>query len=348
MSGISDVFLDLTFWMSYKDFMDELLDRISRFLSSDVSLISVYDENGKMSFVSWKGFEDLGGVSFEPKRVSVKGSVIRKDILDGISRFFGRKIGDFLWRRGLSESRTVMIGPVHSDKTPFGMILLGYFDDRSITKKILRDFRVFRNYASMFITLKRVQERERNYQKGVITAMTNLLEMRDPYTLGHSTRVAAMSARLAKLMGFERERIDKVYWAGIVHDIGKMGVPESILLKRNRLTEEEFEVVKMHPILSEDALLNFPWLGDLKTIVRHHHERWDGKGYPDGLKGEEIPLESRIITVVDAFDAMTSDRSYRKALSFQEAEVELVNNASRQFDPHVVRMFLRLLKKQPG
>ncbi len=348
MSGVTDVFLDLTFWMPYKDFMDELLDRISNFMLSDVSAISVYKSDGKMSFVSWKGFEDLGGISFEPRRISIKGSVIREDILDGVIRFFGKKVGELLWKRGLNRSKSVMLGPVHYDKTPFGMILLGYSDERDITKKMLRDFRTFRNYASMFITLKEVQERERNYQKGVITAMTNLLEMRDPYTLGHSARVAAMSARLAKLMGFDRERVDKVYWAGIVHDIGKMGVPESILLKRGRLTEEEFNVVKMHPVLSEDALLNFPWLEDLKTIVRHHHERWDGSGYPDELKGEDIPLESRIITVVDAYDAMTSDRSYRKALSVQEAERELVSNAGSQFDPYVVRMFLKLLKKQPG
>ncbi len=346
MKEISEAFLNLTLWMSYGDFMSELLNRISEFLFSDMSTISVFESDKNMRFVSWKGFEDLGNFLFRPKKIPVKGRVFYEEVLSGVRKFFGEKASNFLWSRGLDKSKTVMLGPIHSDRVPTGIVLLGYRDDRVITKKMLRDFRIFRSYASMFITLKKAQERERNYQKGVITMMTSLLEMRDPYTLGHSTRVASMAANLARFMGFDRERIDRVYWAGIVHDIGKMGIPESILLKAGSLTEDEFEVVKTHPALSESALSNFSWLDDLKPIVRHHHERWDGTGYPDGISGEDIPLESRIISVVDAYDAMTSDRIYRKALSIQEAERELLDGAGSQFDPYVVRMFLKLLKSR--
>jgi len=346
LKEISEAFLNLTLWMSYEDFMNEILNRISEFLFSDMSTISVFESDENMRFVSWRGFEDLGNFSFRPEKIPVKGRVFYDEILSGVRKFFGEKASSFLWSHGLDKSKIVMFGPIHSDRVPTGIVLLGYHDDRVITKKMLRDFRIFRSYASMFITLKKSQERERSYQKGVITVMTNLLEMRDPYTLGHSTRVASTAANLARFIGFDRKKIDRVYWAGIVHDIGKMGIPESILLKAGSLTEDEFEVVKTHPALSESALSNFSWLDDLKPIVRHHHERWDGTGYPDGISGEDIPLESRIISVVDAYDAMTSDRIYRKALSIQEAERELLDGAGSQFDPYVVRMFLKLLKSR--
>ena len=348
MKGISEAFLDLTLWMSYEDFMDELLERISEFLSPDMSTIAVFKGKERMVFTSWKGFEDLGGFSFKPDRMPVRGRVFQADFSERLERFLGEKASEFLMSHGLSGSKSVVIGPVHSDRVSTGIVLMGYSDDRRVTKKLLRDFRTFRNYTSMFITLKEIQERERNYQKGVIKTMTNLLEMRDPYTLGHSTRVANLSACLAGFMGFGREFIDRVYWSGIVHDIGKMGIPESILLKTGKLTKDEFEVIKIHPSLSENALSNFSWLDDLRPIVRHHHEKWDGSGYPDGIEGESIPIESRIISVADAYDAMTSDRIYRKAMSDRKAKQELLKEAGIQFDPYVVRMFLSYLKKSRG
>jgi HD-GYP domain-containing protein (c-di-GMP phosphodiesterase class II) len=168
-----------------------------------------------------------------------------------------------------------------------------------------------------------------------------LAEIKDPYIRGHQERTSDVAATLAEEMGLSPDRVRGTRLAGLVHDLGKAGISKRILNKPGKLTEEEFAEIKEHPPLGSMMIASeVEALQQLVPIVRHHHERFDGKGYPDGLAGDEIPLEARILAVVDAFDAMTHERSYRKALSREEALAEVKRGAGTQFDPAVVDVFL--------
>ena len=144
------------------------------------------------------------------------------------------------------------------------------------------------------------------------------------------------------------EALRDLRYGAIFHDIGKIAIPDAILNKPGPLTPAEFEVIKRHPIVGEQILAPVPFLDQVRRVVRHDHERWDGTGYPDGLKGRQIPIGARIVLAVDAFHAMISDRSYRKGMSEESARIELRTNAGSQFDPDVVDAFLRVLDRRGG
>lgn len=171
--------------------------------------------------------------------------------------------------------------------------------------------------------------------------LAEAVDKRDPYTGGHSRRVMEYSLAIGRELGLEGEELERLRLAAVLHDIGKIGIGDNILLKNGKLSAEEFETVKMHPIYGEEILKHVEYFKDIIPAIRHHHERFGGGGYPSGLKGENIGLAARIIAVADAFDAMTSERRYRKALSPEEAVAELLAHSGTQFDPAVVEAFLR-------
>lgn len=175
---------------------------------------------------------------------------------------------------------------------------------------------------------------------GVTKALLETIEAKDPSTRGHSDRVARLARRLAAVAGCDEQLIDEATVCGWLHDIGKIGIPDSILQKEGALTDLEFETIKRHPETSERILGCMPQLESIRAGVRSHHERWDGRGYPDGIAGEAIPLLGRIVCIADAFDAMCSKRTYRDGLAPQAALMELARNAGKQFDPYLVACFL--------
>jgi putative nucleotidyltransferase with HDIG domain len=179
-----------------------------------------------------------------------------------------------------------------------------------------------------------------------IAAIGAAAEIKDPYIRKHQERVSQWAAALAEEMGLPLEQVHDIRVAGLLHDLGKVTVSEHILNKPGKLTQEEYAKIKEHSALGAMIVAHVEGLQRLVKIVRHHHERFDGKGYPDGLAGEDIPREARILGVVDVFDAMTHQRSYRKALSKAEAMAELERGAGTQFDPAAVKAFLALLKKR--
>lgn len=172
------------------------------------------------------------------------------------------------------------------------------------------------------------------------------LDCKDAYTFGHSMRVAYYSLCLGKEMGLDENELYDLELSALFHDIGKIGVPDAVLLKPSRLTEEEFIVMKSHPSKSYEILKGFTHFEKVATFAKHHHERWDGRGYPDGLKAENIPLFSRIILIADTFDAMTSSRPYRKGLEYSVAFAELREFAGSQFDPNLVEHFISAMTKE--
>jgi HD-GYP domain-containing protein (c-di-GMP phosphodiesterase class II) len=176
-----------------------------------------------------------------------------------------------------------------------------------------------------------------------VEALANALEANDEYTSTHARWITDLSLRLGRELGLEDATLKRLELGALLHDIGKIGIPSAILSKPGRLTVEERRVIESHPALGERIIAPIDRLEEVRPILRHCHERWDGRGYPDGLAGEAIPLESRIIFVCDAYHAMTTDRPYRKRLSHPEAVRRLTEGAGSQFDPHVVDTCLVVL-----
>ncbi len=170
------------------------------------------------------------------------------------------------------------------------------------------------------------------------------IDAKDRYTNGHSFRVAVYAVALAEKLGWTREEIHTLRWEGLLHDIGKIGVPDAVLNKPGRLTQEEFEIIKSHTTLGGSILESCRSLQGASDVARCHHERYDGRGYPSGLKGAEIPLHARIVAIADAYDAMHSDRIYRKGLSHEVIRSELEKGRGTQFDPELLPLFLELFE----
>jgi len=149
---------------------------------------------------------------------------------------------------------------------------------------------------------------------------------------------------IGREMGLKADKLELLEYTSDLHDIGKIGISEVIIGKKTKLTVDEYEIIKTHPLVGETIIEPVPFLQDARPVIRHHHERYDGFGYPDGLKGQEIPLLARIIHIADAYDAMTSDRPYRRALSHEDAIEEIKKHSGTQFDPKVVQSFLRIFE----
>lgn len=179
-----------------------------------------------------------------------------------------------------------------------------------------------------------------NIYHDIIECLISALEARDKYTSGHSKRVADMAYDLAKLFGIKDNALEEIHMAAHVHDIGKIGIPDSILNKPGKLTEEEWLQIKRHPEIGHTILNSSHQLSIISEMVLHHHERWDGTGYPRGLKSSAIPLGSRIIAICDAIDAMTTTRSYTSPLSWEQCKAELERNKGTQFDPSLIDLLI--------
>jgi HD-GYP domain-containing protein (c-di-GMP phosphodiesterase class II) len=198
----------------------------------------------------------------------------------------------------------------------------------------------------VWLRVKELEEQQQSLLKSVVCGFNQLLDLRDLDTGIHSTRLAEWAARVARTLGIPEAELYQLEAAALLHDIGKIGIPDAILKKEGRLTDEERALMNRHPEYSWSILRRVPRLDKASLYALHHHESYDGSGYPAGLKGTEIPLASRIVSIIDAFDAMTSNRCYRKALSHEEAIRRLLASEGSQFDPVVVRAFVQIAKQE--
>ena len=181
---------------------------------------------------------------------------------------------------------------------------------------------------------------------GALMSLAAAIEAKSPWTKGHSERVTEYAVKIGKEMGFSEDDLEKLKIAGLLHDIGKIGTYDGVLDKPGKLTDEEYEMLKRHPVKGADVLSPISQLRDIIPWIKGHHERYDGKGYPDGLKGEEIPLQARILSVADTFDSMTAERPYRRTPGKELAIEELKKCSGTQFDPKVVKAFLKVLEEK--
>ena len=179
----------------------------------------------------------------------------------------------------------------------------------------------------------------------MLSMLTRAIEARDPYTQGHSARVTALAEEVARRLGWSPEQLATLRIGGPLHDIGKLAVSDEVLCKEGRLDDAEFAQIQEHPKIGARILLRMAALREAIPYVLYHHERWDGTGYPSGKAGKEIPVEARVLAIADAFDAMTSDRPYRSALTHEEALAEVERCAGTQFDPKIARVFLEVFRE---
>lgn len=197
-------------------------------------------------------------------------------------------------------------------------------------------------------SVERIRERLQGVDGESTWALIAAVDARDSYTRSHSMNVAVHAEAIAVRLGLPDGQVAAVRQAALLHDVGKIGVPDAILTKPGRLTEEEFEAIRRHPQIALDILANLSFLGEELAFILHHHERFDGRGYPCGLSGERIPIGARILAVADSLDTMFSPRTYKPAYSLDHVRAELIAESGRQFDPRIVGVALRWLEESEG
>jgi response regulator RpfG family c-di-GMP phosphodiesterase len=239
---------------------------------------------------------------------------------------------------------SVICAPMKMRGQVFGVIVLsGKSNEHVYTERDLYYVQSIANRASLNIENRLLYESLYTNLLSTFQSLAKSIQARDHYTEEHSVRVMNLATKIAEVMDCTPGEIESLRIAATLHDVGKIAIPDNILLKPGRLTDEEFDIIKNHPAVGENILKPLPILDTERLIIRHHHERWDGQGYPDGLCASDIPFLSRILTAVDSYDAMTNNRPYRKAMKREEALDELKRNIHRQFDEEIVNCFIRIL-----
>jgi putative nucleotidyltransferase with HDIG domain len=253
-------------------------------------------------------------------------------------------------RYGLGESivrqkiRSVLCAPMRTTEAILGVLYVDSQAAREFGDAELELLAAVGNQAGIAVHRARLMADMERLFLDVVRAIAATVDAKDGYTHRHSERVAAFALRLARHLGFDVDQRAVVEWSGLLHDVGKIGVPDAILNKPGKLTDEEFTEIKRHPVHGARILsnINSRRVLDLLPGVKYHHERWDGRGYPEGLKAEEIPLLGRLLAVADFLDALTSDRSYRKGLTLDEALNMVRELEAKAFDPIIVKAAVEL------
>lgn len=238
--------------------------------------------------------------------------------------------------------KELLMVPLRIKGKNIGLITIGSID--GFSPRQIRLLTSITNNAAIAIENARLYDLSKKYFIRTVNALVAAIEAKDKYTQGHSYRVSKLAVMLAEKMGLTREQIDEIRVAGILHDIGKIGIPDAILNKPSKLTEEEFAQIRKHPLISNKILEPVGLPSKTMNAITWHHERWDGRGYPFGIMGDELSIEAQIISVADALDAMTSNRAYRKAMTEEEAIKEIVKCKDTQFSPKVVEVLLDLFR----
>lgn len=270
----------------------------------------------------------------------LRAELLDSDRLDAGSPVIVTQIGG----KTISGAGQVLAMPVYRSGGLVGFLFAcdKHGDDNQVSSYDIQLLEAAAGYVAAFMDNAVLYADQQRLFLGTLEALTASIDAKDRYTCGHSQRVSHLSTRLALAVGYTAEQADRIRIAGLVHDVGKIGVPEAVLTKAGRLSDEEFGAIKLHPEIGHRILKDIPLLADVLPGVLHHHERWDGKGYPAGLSAEAIPHQARIIALADTFDAMSSNRSYRSALSRGQVLEEIARCAGSQFDPALVPAFLAM------
>jgi putative nucleotidyltransferase with HDIG domain len=245
-----------------------------------------------------------------------------------------------------NEKITFVLVPLIAHDKPVGLIdIITDTPEGDITTKDLSLLTILAKQAALSIENVKLYESMKRDQISIIRALSSTVDAKDHFTLGHSQKVSEYSLKIAEVLGLPEREVENIKYAALLHDIGKIAIPDEIIKKPTKLTAEEFDLVRKHPVIGSKIIKEIESLAPMVPIILHHHERFDGKGYPDGLKGEAIPIGARIVHVTDAYDTMVSARAYRDMIPPELAVSELRKNAGTQFDPAVIEAFITILRK---
>lgn len=320
-----------------------LADLCSRYLDTEKAAVLLLDRsNNRLLVIAVHGFDQAS--------VGTEAGVLGRGIL-GKTAAEGQPIMSNSGREEnlgphLDLQNNCLCLPIKIREELFGVLLAG-------DKRLGRPFQPEDIFVARFLLIKAALSIENialyesmvSNMHSTLGALVGAMEAKDAYTRSHSRRVTYFSVLTAQAMGLDLDQIESLRFAAYLHDIGKIGIKDYILSKEGALSEEEFQHISQHPVIGESIIKDMDLTQGERAIIRHHHERWDGTGYPDGLRGEEISLLARIVAVADAFDAMTSDRPYRRAMSRRQAEEELLRCRDSHFDGRVVDAFLEMMSR---
>ncbi len=338
--------------LSEKEFFSDLLDHAVEIIpEADYGKVCIINKQDKCEYIDAVGHDIkiLEKITFDHELLIDEGN---KSVNNTKNYFFDIDRMELdkqkLFLKALKPIKDSLYINIIIDGQTVGRMGLDIKKDSSrkfsdITKKVLESFSTL---ASSFFAFKRFDNLQTNFTKELLTSIIKIMEMYDLYTKGHSENVAKIAAAIAKEMNLSKQTIRNTYWAGLVHDIGKLLIPLDIINKNGKLTDKEYELIKKHPVWGSKALSSSETLKPIAKYLLYHHERWDGRGYPEGLKEEEIPVISQILGVADAWDAMLSKRAYRNSLSFEKAVAEIKSNRGSQFSPQVADTFIKIIEDE--
>jgi putative nucleotidyltransferase with HDIG domain len=294
---------------------------------------------------------DVFRVRYEEGAHHISNGIEKGIVGDSIWRVFLSRSEPMIIRRGLSDRLSapllsaplpydLILTPIRVGNRFYGIVALAK-DDGSFSHDEYEVAVMGAQLLSLVVHTSQLHERLTSAFIDTVAALAEAIDAKDPYTRHHSKCVTQWAVLFGRWLNLQPQQIDNLHVGGLMHDLGKIAVPDDVLRKPQALTPEEFELIKLHPVKGAEILsrVSLPW--DVIPIVLHHHERWDGKGYPYGLRGEEIPLLARLVAIVDAFDAMISDRAYRSALPIDEALKRVISEAGKQFDPTLATSFVQ-------
>jgi HD-GYP domain-containing protein (c-di-GMP phosphodiesterase class II) len=344
LASLNNVGKALASVLRLESVVDVILEKICSLAKIDVAALYLIDEDGEFTLEGSVGLPaKLSGSS-----AGLEDKTFLEEIMSEDEPFFLRRTAEDLDHSDFVldlRTRSLAVIPLSTAEERLGVLAINGFEPDVFDEDQRMLFSTFGTQAAIALANAKLYQNLENVVVGVVLSLTTALEAKDPYTKGHSKRVAEYSVVIGEEMGMDQNQLRELKWAGLVHDIGKIGVDQSILSKDGQLTIREKDEMDLHPLVGEAIIRPIHPLSSTAKGVATHHERFDGEGYPHGLSSEEIPLVGRILAVADAFDAMTSERPYRKGVPLNRARDEIAGMAGTQFDPEVVKIFDRVFPK---
>lgn len=344
---VLEISQNLTEGLNINRIADIVIERAINYLQADSAALMLLEDDKRLSLIAAKGLSE-----HIPKDLQL---LVGEGVAGWVAKtgepvlLEAERLGDWDLLKSLNREKvkSCICVPLKYEGRAIGVIITtNVISERSFTQDNLQVLQIVSDIAALAIENLRLFRKSQSDFLNTVAALAAAIDAKDAYTRGHSERVAGYAVAIAAAMQLPQKDKTSIETAALLHDIGKIGIPDRILGKVETLTEKEFMVIKMHPYTGGQIIQPIEMLTDVMPLVVAHHERFDGTGYLKGAKGKEIPLGSRIISVADAFEAMTSERPHRSALDVKKATEELQEKAGTQFDPEVVDVFLRVLKSQ--